>query len=724
MRCLDRSWRHRLSTVAMIAMAAGLAAQPAAAQSAGGTEEEASETGPEIVVTARKRDERLQDVPITIDVLSGDTLAEQGVQRPSELQFAVPGFVVQNFETRATITLRGVGAQIAGGTSSVATHVNGIYQASSAAQLNRMFDVERVEVLKGPQGTLYGRNSTGGALNLITKGPGSELEGNFSAGFGRFDTVRLDGAVTVPLSEDFGVRFAGSFLQGDGQYLNRVTNKYIGHEEFFGGRMTLGGTIGAVKAEAFVQYTRDKDDTQLTLIPITPATAKPQFDWNQTVYDSPLKPDSDREMWLVGVNLSGDFTDTLSWRSISGFLDYGDTSLIDVNPVVSASRLVIQTPQQARQWSQEFQFLYSDDSWDAVLGLYYLSDKQTNQRFLTLTPPGLVLFDNAGLDKTNSYAAFLDVSYSVTDQLTLNVGGRINHEKIRNTFDGNGLIDGVGFDLTDKETSTTWKLGLQYEPNAELMFFGSVSTGFQAGFSQTRTDAQTGADRPDKIDPEKLTAYEAGLKWIFPARNGYFNLSGFYYDYRDMQVNVGGVFLRPDGTLDNTRPAFFFTTNAGKARIYGIDAQISDFRLGPNFRFDANAEYLNAKFKEYDTVTNTRLPISYRGNTLPRAPKFTASTALTLDNLRIAEGVEAQLRGELNYRSRTYFTPDNSVLQSQGALTLINASGRIEFNDGQWAITATGRNLTNRKFFDFYGGSTFGNTGEFRTWEVGVDFKF
>ena len=297
-------------------------------------------------MTARKRDESLQDVPITIQVLSGAALEATGVLRSSELQFAVPGFYVQNFETRATITLRGVGAQIAGGTSSVATHLNGIYQASSAAQLNRLFDVQQIEVLKGPQGTLYGRNSTGGALNITTRKPGDTFEGNASIGYGTFDTVRADAAVSVPLGEDWGVRVAGSYAKGDGQFLNLFNGKRTGKDDFIGGRLTLAGKTGPVDVSAFVQYTRDKDTTQ-TLIPINPATAKPVFGWNRTVLDKPEDMFLDRKLVVAGLTLASEIGSGFTVKSITGYLDYSDRSAIDVNPVVSSSQLEIQTPQKA-----------------------------------------------------------------------------------------------------------------------------------------------------------------------------------------------------------------------------------------------------------------------------------------------------------------------------------------------------------------------------------------
>lgn len=384
-------------------LAGGLVAGVSLASPAAAQEASAASGGDDIIVTARKRDESLQDVPVSITVLSGDTLQQTAVLRSSELQFAVPGFYVQNFETRATITLRGVGAQIAGGTSSVATHLNGIYQASSAAQLNRLFDVGQIEVLKGPQGTLYGRNSTGGALNITTRAPGDTFEGNASIGYGTFNTIRADAGVSIPLGGDWGVRLAGSYLKGDGQFFNRFNGRQTGNDDFIGGRATVAGTAGPVDVSAFVQYTRDKDTTQ-TLIPVNPATAQPQFGWNQTVQDQPEDMFLDRELVVAGLTLGMDLGGGFSVKSITGYLDYSDDSAIDVNPVVSPVRLEIRTPQKARQWSQELQLLYNSDPINVVLGAYYLDDDQGAGRFLTLDPAGLQLFDNRTIDQVEGLA--------------------------------------------------------------------------------------------------------------------------------------------------------------------------------------------------------------------------------------------------------------------------------------------------------------------------------
>lgn len=695
-------------------------AQQAAAGEAGALEE--------IIVTARKRDENVQSVPITIAVLSGTDLIDSGVLRSSELQYAVPGFFVQNYETRATITMRGVGAQIAGSASSVATHVNGVYLASAAAQLNRLFDIQRVEVLKGPQGTLYGRNATGGALNVITQRAGKEFEADVSLGYGTYSTVSFNGGVSVPLSDNFGMRFAASTTKGDGQFTNVVTGKKIGNEDFQGGRFSLSGDAGSTKVDFFAQYSRDLDDRQLTLIPlVSAANPAPLLGWDKTAFDGPTAPFIERKSFISGLTLSGDFGNGYTWRSITGYLDYkeGDDTLTDVNPRPSlANRLSISFPQLAKQFSQEFQLLYTGERLNWVAGAYYLDDKQSNKRRAAFAPSGLVLLNSVGSDKTKVTAAFADMNYNLSDRLRLNAGIRVNREKVRNAFNGVGAFDGSPFDISGNQGDPTGRLGLDFTIRPGLMVYGSVSTGYQAGFFNNTFDGRTGNSLANEVDPEKITAFEAGVKSILPGDRGFLNAAAFYYDYKNMQVQIGGIFLLPNGQPDPAQPPFFYADNAAKAKIYGVDVDLTELRLAKHFRVDVNAEYLSAEYKDYASITNSGAPINYKGKTLPRSPELSVATAFVIDNLHFGDKAEGSLRLEYNHRDRTYFTRENIVGASQGAYGLVNVVATLKFADDRWSLTASGRNLTDEKFFDFKDGNNFANTGEFRTWSISARYKF
>lgn len=243
-----------LSSTAAVAAALVITPQAAWAQEAVKADDA---TGSEIIVTARKREEAIQSVPASVQVLGGSDLEELGKVTFKDLQFETPGLYMENYETRATVTMRGVGTQVPGSGAAVAAHINGIYMPSTASSLGWIFDVGQIEVLKGPQGTLYGRNSTGGAININTRRPGKEFDFGAKVEYGSLDTVRLYAGLDAPLGSDWAVRLAGTITRGDGRIINVATNKRIDGNNFSGARLTLTGKAGPIDVDLFAQYTNE-----------------------------------------------------------------------------------------------------------------------------------------------------------------------------------------------------------------------------------------------------------------------------------------------------------------------------------------------------------------------------------------------------------------------------------------------------------------------------------
>jgi len=713
--CGIRARRAILSSGA--ALAALLQTGAAFAQSAPAAEESASSG--EIIVTARKREEDVQSVPQTIDVLGGQELKEFGKVTFKDLQYEVPGFYIENYESRATISMRGIGAQVPGNGASVASHVNGIYQATTAASLGWLFDVERVEVLKGPQGTLYGRNSTGGAINIITRKPGNDFGGTISAEYRNYNTKRVEAAVDVPLGGEWGVRVAGLVNRSDGRITNLFTGKKIAGNDFTGGRITLAGKAGPVDVELFAQYSDEKGGTG-ELIPLDP-NFKPLYDWNKSYYDLPAGPEIERKYFVGGLTLSGDLGGGYSWRSVTGYLHYNEPrSFLDVNPRPAPVMLTIRFPQYAEQFSQEVAVLFQGDHINWVFGGLYMNESDGEKRRVDINPvlPGAL--DSASDNKIRTVALFGDLNYNLTNELRLNVGLRYNNDRVHNKFNGQGAFDGQSFDLTSTQAQVTGRIGLDYTTSSGTLIYASVAKGFQAGYNDVGFTT-SGVPAPATVDPERLIAYEVGLKSRLPGKFGSFDVAGFYYDYRDMQVLVGGIPLLPDGTPDPNGVPFFTTLNAGKARLYGIDASLADLRVSMHLKFDFNLEYLNAKFQDYKSIDDFGNPADYAGNTLPRAPKFSGTSAVTFDRLAIGPAV-ASLRFEYQYRSKA-FDAANNLYQLQ-ATGLFNALATIDLDGGKWRLTASGRNLGNKKYFAFFDGRNFGYPGGFRTWSIGLTHNF
>lgn len=704
-----------LSSTAAVAAALVITPQAAWAQEAAKADDA---TGSEIIVTARKREEAIQSVPASVQVLGGSDLEELGKVTFKDLQFETPGLYMENYETRATVTMRGVGTQVPGSGAAVAAHINGIYMPSTASSLGWIFDVGQIEVLKGPQGTLYGRNSTGGAININTRRPGKEFDFGAKVEYGSLDTVRLYAGLDAPLGSDWAVRLAGTITRGDGRIINVATNKRIDGNNFSGARLTLTGKAGPIDVDLFAQYTNETGGVG-ELIALKP-DGTPLYGWDKGYYDRPTAPVGERDHYLAGLTLSGDLGGGYSWRSITGYTDYNEPrSQLDVNPLQAPVQLVIQFPQYAEQFSQEFQLAYEGEKANWILGAIYMDAKEGETRRVDVFPAPQGVLNSATDNTVKTFAVFGDLNYNLTEQLRANLGLRYNRDRVRNRFSGTGLADPTPFDLSTTQSQVTGRIGLDYTTAGGTLIYGSASKGFQSGYNATGFTV-TGAPQPSVVKPEVLYAYEVGVKSTLPGNNGYLNFAGYYYDYRDLQVRVGGLPLLPDGTPDPTKAPFFTVKNAAAATIWGFELSLNNFRLGDNLRLDLSGGYLNAKFDDYKTIDDTTAaPVDYSGNRLPRAPRFQSTAAVTIDNVTIGSG-EASLRVEYQYRSKAFDKADNRyILQSTGLVNVL-----VKYDIGDWSLQASGRNLTNQRYFAFYDGRNFAPPGQFRTWSLGLSYRY
>ncbi|WP_170151767.1 TonB-dependent receptor [Sphingosinicella microcystinivorans] len=700
-----------------MAVATALMLAPQIAKAEGAAKAEDA-SGAEIIVTARKREEDIQSVPASIQVLSGSDLQEFGKVTFEDLQFETPGLYMENYETRATITMRGIGTQVPGSGAAVAAHINGIYMPSTASSLGWMFDVGQIEVLKGPQGTLYGRNATGGAININTRRPGNEFDFGAKLEYGSENTVRAYAGLDAPLGGDWAVRIAGTLTRADGRIINVATSKRIAGNEFTGVRLTLTGKAGPIDVDLFAQYTNETGGVG-ELIALSSA-GKPLYGWNKGYYDNPSTPVGERDHYLVGLTLSGELGEGYSWRSVTGYTDYNEPrSQLDVNPLPQPVQVVISLPQYAEQLSQELQLAYEGDKANWVFGGLYMDAKEGETRRVDIVPVVNGLLDSATDNTVKTFAVFGDLNYNLTDQLRANVGLRYNRDRVRNRFAGSGPADSQSFDLSSTQSQLTGRVGLDYTTAGGTMIYASASKGFQSGYNTTGF-AVDGTPQPATVKPETLYAYEVGVKSTLPDSNGFLNVAGYYYDYRDMQVQVGGIPLLPDGSPDPAGVPFYTVLNAGKATIWGFEASLSNFRLSDNLRLDLSAGYLNTSFDEYITLDDTTAqPVDYSGNTLPRAPKFQGTAALTVDKVEVGPG-EASMRVEYQYRSKAFDKADNIfILQSTG---LVNAL--VKYDIGDWSLQASARNLTNQRYFAFYDGRNFAPPGQFRTWSLGLSYRY
>lgn len=661
----------------------------------------------EIVVTARKVEENLQDIPMSVQVLTADLLQEIKVTSFYELQFNIPGLVVNNVGMfGAGFALRGVTDQ--GGTSlSVASHLNGVYLGRSNLALARLFDLERIEVLKGPQGTLYGRNATGGSINFITKAPQEEWSAEVEAAYGSYHTARVQGHFNLPFEKAaFRLAFIGS--EGDGYIRNVADDRTFGESDFWGVRASLridatdrmtfdlmaqhvtdDGATGELWSPP-PQYLPDPDDIRLTSV---------------TLANPYLETASDNVSLNIGYDLG-----FATLRSISGFAHNLVRDLDDCAGAPQFKGCIRGSdPDEYDQWSQELQLVSpSSESVSWLLGLYYFQADRS-LHFHTLIPlfSPLPITNSYSDSSETAYALFGELNWQLNDSWSLTGGARLSRETNRESDIGTGTRDNQ--ELTNAEGSwnnASWRLGVEYSAASNSMIYASVSTGFKSG-GVTTVQLPTG--QFDDFAPEDLTAYEVGVNSQWLDRRLTLNGNAFYYDFRDLQIQ--STFIYKGEVITDIE-------NAAKARIYGLDFS-GDFQLSDQLILSFGTVWLPGR--EFVDFVSEWTGDSLSGNTVPRAPEWSTTTALSYRFL-LRELGQVSARLEYNYRSDYYFTKENDPLLAQNSFGLLNLYLAFEPSDAKWRIFAIGRNLTNADYYNqiFIQSSP----GYPATWEAGFDVRF
>lgn len=676
-------WLQRLFAFhALAVLSAGAAAAPAVE---------------EIVVTARKRDENPERIGQAVSALSGDQLRDRGIGDLEALQLQIPNFTMGQQLGSARLSLRGVGLDniSASADSSIAFHGDGIYHARPAAALGTFFDIERVEVLRGPQGTLYGRNATGGSVNVISRKPTRELSGYVTATAGNYDTYVLEGALGGPLVED--------------TILGRVAVQTVDRGGF-GRNIATGNEIDDSRTRAV--------RGQLEIIPATHLNVllrAEYFEADDHAYGYHLiRPYSDDDGFSVrpiGAQLGGTFPDDprdlannvdpkndrdiltlaavvragwgpMRFTSITG---YQRTNYLTQSDLDGSSALLVPLYQSedASQLSQEFQLDRGGDGWHWLLGAYLFEeriDAYFDVPFRTdvfgLAPTFLSEGYYAGgrIDTTAS-ALFGELAYEVADDLTLTLGGRFSYEEKRG--EDRTRIDLATPDISapgqgrppvlatpsDDFSAFTPRILLEYQADDDLLVYASVSRGFKSG-------AINLGGLQAVVRPEIVTAYEVGSKAESADQRWRANLSGFYYDYEDLQVGL---------VRNNT----LVLENAATASIYGLEAELAAAPTG-HVRFDLVASYLHAEYRDFITQDQARPgqgnaidrstgqpAFQLAGNRLSQAPEFSVNAGLEY-RWSTAAG-DFSLRGEVFWVDDIYFTPFNLGASMQAAHSRQNA---------------------------------------------------
>jgi iron complex outermembrane receptor protein len=598
--------RSLLGALSLGAMIAG--AQPALAQQAAPAADSA-ETGDsnDIIVSARRRDEALQDTPVAITAINASMLENKATTNIGDLQGAAPNLLItqQNSGAQAAnLSIRGLTyADIEKSQEpTVGVVVDGVFIGTNTGQLLDFFDIEQIEVLRGPQGTLFGRNTIGGVINIRRTRPTMETGAKLEGSYGRFNTWSGRAVVNLGLGDTVGIKGFYFHNQSDGFYRNAVTGKRDGgsNNENFGASIL----VKPPEADWDFLLTVEKQQQQFDVVNSNIARTGELFCNFEPANQCNRNTTSD--LYTV---FTSPGTSRYSAPSVTGELnwDIGDVKLTSITgyrksrefqtqdfDASTADLYYVQRQQRYRQFSQEVRLSGNfTEHFDYVVGGYYFNSRYNLLQYTRLfafnptIPPATADTNPQSVQgKTKSYAFFGDFNLSLTDQLRLSFGGRYTHDKksLSNSFAQTGLI-GQGSGSFNKFTP---KVGLDYRPNEDTMFYASWSRGYRSGGFSPRAATASTASTP--YGPETVDSYEIGTKLDLFDRKLQFNVAAFYSDYKNLQQNT----TIPGGPTGNQT----ITSNVGKATIKGIEVDAA-FRPTTGLRLTATAGYLDSKFKGF-----------------------------------------------------------------------------------------------------------------------------
>ena len=635
----------------------------------------------QLIVTARKTEEGLYDVPMSVQSLSGQFLDATDPSSLYTLQLDVPGLVLASQGMfGVALALRGVTSEA--GVASVATHFNGVYLGFSGLVLARMFDVERVEVLKGPQGTLYGRNATGGSINVIARPPGRDFAAGMETARGSFDETRIKGYVNLP-AEKIAARIAVTGSDSHGYIRNSVDDRKFGEQDYMGVRASLRArptdrlTIDLMAEHLHddganddlwlprADYLPDPRDIHLTTVTL----ANPFLDVKDDLFDVDVTYELGRMTLrsLTGSarNVTSDRDDCVATPSLQGCVR-------GLRPLIYDQR------------SEELRLEPSTagpSRW--VAGVLFLDADRAQNYYMSL--PGKLINDTHEVTESTAYAAFGQVSHAFGSLWSFTGGLRVSHEGVQETSSGTGSADNlVPITADGSWDNTSWRLGFEYKPVEGAMLYASVATGFKSG-GFTNELLPTGEFV--RYRPEELTAYEVGLNMNLPGRRWKLLSSAFWYDFRDLQVRTVTI-------LDNRTVSVI--DNAARARVQGLDVSVSAW-LTPRLNLDLGGVWLpRREFVEY---VNALSGDTLSGNQIARAPRWSSSAALEY-SLPVRSVGELRVRVDYNSRSRFFFTKENLPIMAQAGYGLLNLFLRFDFARDNWYLFGSARNVTSTDYFN------------------------
>lgn len=689
-----------------------LAAAPSHAQ-----EQVAAEDGNTIIVTAQKREQNVLEVPVAVTAIGETVLDAAQVNEFEDLTSVSPSLTITAGGSQAghSIALRGVGT-VAFSTaveSSVLVVVDDVALLQAGQAFSSITDPERVEILRGPQGTLFGKNASAGVVNIVTRDPTDYFTGYGQLSVTDDEQFRAEAALSGPINDAGGFRVSGYWSDYDGYIDNLTTGSTLGGEDTWGVRGKVQQEYGAVTFTLTADYGEATDsllpDTYLR-VDQTDGAGNPI---NQDYDLTGIVPGTGNNVVRNDVDRFGDSDQLitsfkadidLGFATLSSITSYQDWRYDSINDQDGTADAVIRhdTTYNAEQFAQELRLTSPTDGvFDYILGLYF-SDGTTDRSFIRTSPiPPLKQNWDSSAD-TTSYAAFAQLGYDITPDTLLTVGARVNHEEIGVFFQDNRPATPIQYSGNDSETAVTGKVSLQQFFGDGLMAFASVATGYKgqaydvsSGFDQRR------ADNP--ISSEDSINYEIGLSGRALGGDAQFQLVGFWTDYDNFQAQgINAQLLAPQ----------FELTNVGKLRTRGVEFE-TYYSPTDNLTLFGSAAYVDATIKEFpdaqcyfgqteaegcvlDPVFNQPVQ-DLAGEDLANSPDFKFNLGFDFAQ-PFSQGLAFFTRGNYTWQSDVNFSLSQNPRTVQDAYGIANLSVGIRDEEEAWALSIFVNNLFDQEY--------------------------
>lgn len=708
----------------------------------------------EVVVTARKRAEAAQSVPISLTALSGEALEQRSVRSLADVAQFTPNLTFDvgagsaGGTSGSSIYIRGIGKTEFNGVyePGVGIYVDGVYFSRTVGSVLDVIDLEHIEVLRGPQGTLFGKNTVGGAINLVANLPSGKLGGFTELTVGSLDQFDVAGVIEFPIVEDeLAARVSLTSRNRDGYARSRITGQDQNDVDDLSGRGVLRWTPNSAVALTFIaDWTRQRRNGQAQhLVAFTPGNALPGIFSSTVASTTPYQAFDSRwlsaeedynyangpsvndvDLWGVSGTLEWELNPSLALTSITAYrrsdthvgvdvdgtpLDYQATDLFDIQ---------YQFSQELRLGGTAF-----GERMDWLAGIYYFNEEVHDVIWLRALPGLFNLALDQDIYLTNkSFAGFGQVTFDLTNKLSLTGGARYNYETkdaALESVNNSATVIPPGSTLSPTWRSWTPKLSVEYQISRQSLLYASWSEGFKSG--AVNYEVQRPADY-QVFDPEEVTTYEVGFKADLLGDHLRVNGAVFYSDYTDMQLKA--VVAPGQYTCPPTVTTFCsLVVNAAQVDIAGAELDIVA-RPAAGLNFNAGVGYVDDEFKRIDPAL---LSVINYDTQIPKTPTWTVSTGAQYTFPLAGLGIMS-LRGDYSYRSKTFTEIRNSTAVAQDEYGLLNARVSLVSPKERWEFSLSGLNLTDEKYISsgvfLATGISTAAYGIPRTWSFSMRYRF